>query len=275
MRMRWPGVLVAGVLAGLIIGCAGPSRGEGNSPRAISRTAAAPLRVMTFNIHHAAGLDEKIDIERIAGVIKDQHPDLVAIQEVDRGTRRVGGADQPAELARLTGLNMHFSPAFDLMGGQYGQVILSRDPIEDVTTLKLPRLKDEQRIAIVAQIARPGQALRFVATHLTHNSEPERVGQVTELLKQLQADDSPPTILAGDLNSTPGSAPIRLLLESFTDTTGPDALSHPAEAPRIKIDWILLSRQSPWRAGKVTVIDNTVASDHRPVVVDLVEREHP
>ena len=42
------------------------------------------LRVMTYNIHHGEGTDGRIDLERIAKVIRDAKPDLVALQEVEK-----------------------------------------------------------------------------------------------------------------------------------------------------------------------------------------------
>src|SRR5262245_18009288 len=88
--------------------------------------ARAPLRILTFNIRHGEGTDGVFKLARVADVINAQAPDLVALQEVDRGTRRVEGADQPAELARLTGLHGTFGKAMDYDGGEYGLVILSR-----------------------------------------------------------------------------------------------------------------------------------------------------
>ena len=62
------------------------------------------VRVLTYNIHHGEGLDGRIDLPRQAAIMTSAAPDLVALQEVDRGTARAGGVDQLAELARLTGM---------------------------------------------------------------------------------------------------------------------------------------------------------------------------
>ena len=40
---------------------------------------------MTYNIHVGIGMDKKLDLPRIAAVINHEHPDLVGLQEVDRG----------------------------------------------------------------------------------------------------------------------------------------------------------------------------------------------
>src|SRR5215510_5239404 len=62
--------------------------------------AAAPhtntahtFRVMTYNIHHGEGLDDKVDLLRIAQLIKEQRTDIVALQEVDKGTERTQKRD--------------------------------------------------------------------------------------------------------------------------------------------------------------------------------------
>ena len=51
------------------------------------------LRLMSYNIRHGAGLDERLDFDRIAEVINREHPDVVALQEVDSVTQRIGGRD--------------------------------------------------------------------------------------------------------------------------------------------------------------------------------------
>lgn len=52
-------------------------------------------RVLSYNIHHAEGIDGKLDVARIARVIKDCQPDLVALQEVDKLVERTESIDQP------------------------------------------------------------------------------------------------------------------------------------------------------------------------------------
>ena len=53
------------------------------------------LRVLSYNIHHAEGIDGKLDVARIARVINDCQPDLVALQEVDKLVERTESIDQP------------------------------------------------------------------------------------------------------------------------------------------------------------------------------------
>jgi hypothetical protein len=65
-----------------------------------SHTANQTLRVMTYNIHVGVGMDKKLDLPRIAGVINVQHPDLVGLQEVDRGVARYSKKKLLITLAR-------------------------------------------------------------------------------------------------------------------------------------------------------------------------------
>src|ERR1700687_6094305 len=71
--------------------------------------ARAKVRVMTYNIHVGVGMDKKMDLQRIADVINQEHPDLVALQEVDRGVKRTHGVDEIAELGRMTRMEYAFA----------------------------------------------------------------------------------------------------------------------------------------------------------------------
>ena len=45
--------------------------------------AQRTLRLMTYNIKNATGMDGVCDFQRIANVINNASPDVVAVQEVD------------------------------------------------------------------------------------------------------------------------------------------------------------------------------------------------
>src|SRR5690606_40296823 len=61
------------------------------------------------------------------------------LQEVDVNTIRSGkGINQAAELARLTGMNYFFVKGIDYQGGDYGVGILSKFPILETDSLRLP-----------------------------------------------------------------------------------------------------------------------------------------
>jgi len=237
--------------------------------------AAEPVRVrvLTYNIHHGEGTDGKIDLARIAAVINRLAPDLVALQEVDKATRRSHGVDQAAELGRLTAMHVAFGKAMDYDGGQYGPAILSRYPLTEVTVHGLPFVEGcEPRCAIAARVSRgaDGPELVFAATHLEHAKAAVRLCQAQKLNPALAANNATPTILAGDLNDVPNSPAIKVLQPHWTDATAdrPEP-TWPSDVPRVKIDYVLFRPADCWRVVETQVVAESVASDHRPVLVVL------
>src|SRR5690606_10004922 len=89
------------------------------------------LRVLTYNIFHGETTRGEIDMDLCGQIIKDENPDLVALQEVDKGVERSGRIDQTAELSVRTGLTGYFAKARDFQGGDYGVAILSKLPVDD------------------------------------------------------------------------------------------------------------------------------------------------
>jgi glycerophosphoryl diester phosphodiesterase len=228
------------------------------------------LRVLSYNLHHCEGTDGKLDVPRIARVIRDADPDVVALQEVDDKTKRTGGVDQTAELARLTGLHGRFGKAIDYQGGGYGQAILSRFPLGDVKVHALPGEPErEQRVAVEAKLTADGRELSFVTTHLHHASEPFRVRQAAKL-NELFADPKHPVILAGDMNATPASEPLKVLGPQWANATaGAKHFTFPAGVPKNQIDYVLFRPAAAYVAGEPRVIAEPVASDHRPILAVL------
>ncbi|MBI1321996.1 hypothetical protein GC170_02250 [bacterium] len=235
-----------------------------------TKTGFRTLRILSYNIHHGRGMDDKVDLERIARVIRESKPDLVALQEVDRNTTRTAKVDQTAELARLTGLHGTFGKAIDYAGGDYGQAILSRFPIGETKIHWLPGEPDrERRIAFETQVDFEGRKLRFVTTHLHHANDGFRQRQA-EKINAIYGDDATLTILAGDLNAYPDSEPLKILKKLWTIANdAPGLVSFPAEKPNRLIDYVIFKPSKGIDVTGQRVIDEPVASDHRPVLVEL------
>lgn len=225
--------------------------------------AEAPrLRVLTYNIHHGEGTDRKFDLERLAKIIKGAEPDVVAVQEVDRKTRRASGVDQAAELGKLTGMHAEFGKAMDYSGGEYGEAILSRHKPTNVQVHALPHGPGrEPRAAIAVTLAaRDGlPELNFIGTHLCHQSNDDRIAQAKKINEAYPPDSTKVSILAGDLNARTDTPPMREFGNQWTDTM----------PKRNKIDYVLVRPGDPWRVIEAKVIPEPVASDHDPVLVVL------
>lgn len=251
-----------------------PILGGADDPSRVPERDPRTLRVMTYNIHITQGMDKKFDPARIADVIRKADVDVVALQEVDNGARRSGKVDQLAELAKLTGMHGRFGKARDFDGGEYGQAILSRRPIEQLEIHKLPgENAQEERIALLTTIRQPGPLpdLLFVGTHLHHLEESRRVAQAAELTRALKEPVArgAAVILVGDMNAKPDGEAMNLLRETWDDTGDAAKLTFPADKPDRNIDYVLLPKGHKWEIVSSTVIEEPVASDHRPVVVEL------
>jgi endonuclease/exonuclease/phosphatase family metal-dependent hydrolase len=232
------------------------------------------LKVMAWNIHHGEGEDGKLDLERIAGVIKKSAADVVLLQEVDDRTQRTGRVAQAEELARLTGLRATFGKAMDFQGGGYGNAILTRWAPAEVRVLPLPG-GGEPRCALAVTVEVSGNVgkMTVVSTHLDVSSAASRATHAKELATEF-AGHANLVILGGDFNATPDEAP----LASFADPwirpkkEGTNTGTIPVGAPTREIDFILIKPAPGRKAPTVVrhaVIEETVASDHRPVFMEL------
>jgi len=231
------------------------------------------LRVMTYNIHHGEGTDKKLDLPRIARIITDAKADLVALQEVDNKTKRTNSVDQTAEFAKLTGMHGVFGKAMDYGGGEYGEAILSRFAIVEHKTHALPFTQGREPRAALEVIVRPPNlpAITFVGTHLDHfKDETDRLAQTKELDRLFLFKDAPVTLITGDFNARPESRAMQTVLEFWNDTAADNPQpTIPSDKPHSRIDWIFTLKGHGWRVISSQVLEEKVASDHRPVLVEL------
>jgi len=76
-------------------------------------------------------MDGVVSLEKTAKTTKEWTPDPVAVQEVDKHTRRTNNADQPKVLAELLGMYHVFGKTIDVQRGEYGLLILSPFSIQN------------------------------------------------------------------------------------------------------------------------------------------------
>ena len=246
----------------------------GGTDSADSAAARRTIRVMTYNIHHGEGMDGKLDLERIAALIRRQKADLVALQEVDRGVERTGRRDLIAELAKLTGMHYVFSKNIAYQGGEYGNAILSRFSVLEESNYHYLMLQPgEQRGLLRATVNIGGRRLVLLNTHIDYRKEDfERVSNVNEITKLVSKYSDLPVILCGDFNDVPGSRTHAKVKEMFIDSwetvgTG-DGSTFSSVKPEKRIDYVFLKKGSALKPLRARVIPSD-ASDHLALLVEV------
>ncbi|MDK3257735.1 endonuclease/exonuclease/phosphatase family protein [Blastococcus capsensis] len=251
-----------------------------------------PVRLLTSNIHHGVGNDERHDLPRLARLLAAADADVICLQEVDRHYgERSEDVDQALLLSRALDMQLAWGPAIDEQraGGkaadaprrQYGNALLSRLPILVSDVHRLPGT-GEPRSALRTMVELDGGALWITATHLTTRSAQERAAQVS-MLAGLHTESMDTGVLVGDFNTEPDAPELDALRQRFTDAwqlararedqagwkfwQSDAGMTHPARSPHRRIDQV-------WVSPGVTVagayvLDAEGASDHLPVVVDL------
>ena len=218
------------------------------------------IALMTYNVRHCAGMDLVVDYDRTAAVITEQHPDMVALQELDSMTGRSGQCYQLGELAERTHYYPVFGRAIDYDGGKYGVGILTREP--PLSAKRIPLPGEEPRVLLVVEL----KDYVMACTHLDLE-EPERLASVPLIVEEAQRWQKP-FLLAGDWNDTLGSPLLQEMTKQFTILSG-DNPTYPADEPKDCIDYVASFKTHPAEVLESNVIEEPEASDHRPIMVKM------
>ncbi|MCR3720715.1 MULTISPECIES: endonuclease/exonuclease/phosphatase family protein [Prauserella salsuginis group] len=261
-------------------------------PEASAAPPPVALTVASYNIHAGIGTDGNFDLDRTATAIAATGADVVALQEVDRHWGdRSEYRSVVDELARKLHMHARFAPIYSFEPpdrGQprreYGTAVLSRFPIAEFTNHDLTRLSTQDPdagpqpmpgFAEVVVRAR-GSLVHVYSTHLDYRGDPSiRERQVAETLDVLAADEGAPRVLLGDFNTAPDAAELDPLWteldDGFAEAGAGDGFTYPAESPEKRIDYAAVSGEVGVRGARVPATDlAATASDHRPVVADVV-----
>ena len=91
-----------------------------------------PVRLVTFNVHHGVGQDERFDLPRLAKVLQGLDADVLCMQEVDRHFgERSEGVDEALLLSRALDMQLAWGPAITDQrpagpDREFGNALLSR-----------------------------------------------------------------------------------------------------------------------------------------------------
>ena len=229
-----------------------------------SAQAQNTLKLMSYNIKNANGMDNVCNFQRIANVINNTSPDVVAIQDVDSMTNRSGQKYVLGEIAERTQMHGYFAPAIDYDGGKYGIGLLTKQVPLRLQSLPLPG-REEARTLILAEFA----DYIYCCTHMSLTEE-DRMKSL-ELVKAFTSSSTKPLFLAGDMNAEPESGFIKELQKDFQILSNPKQHTFPAPDPKETIDYIATLKQNAKGFAVISakVINEPMASDHRPILVEL------
>lgn len=222
------------------------------------------LKLMSYNIRNTKGMDGIHNIQRIANVIINEAPDVVAIQELDSMTTRSGQKYVLGELAERTQMHATYAPAISFQGGKYGIGILSRKQPLSLQTYPLPG-REESRMLLVAEF----EDYFLACTHLSLTEE-DRLASL-DIIKNSVKKSHKPYFLAGDLNDQPDSKFIQALQQDFQILSNTKHATYPAPQPTETIDYIAAWKHNTNDFANLSarVLEEPVASDHRPLSVRL------
>ncbi|HYB96596.1 MAG TPA: endonuclease/exonuclease/phosphatase family protein [Vicinamibacterales bacterium] len=231
------------------------------------------VRVATYNIHRARGLDGRTRLERIASVLAAIDADIIALQEVVGASPLKAG--QAAELGAALGMGWVMAPTRHLRTALFGNVVLSRFPIKHQAqydlTWKTCEHRGVQRVDISLS---EDDTLHFYNVHLG-TSLLERRFQAQKLASLVHDRRVPgPKIILGDFNEWARGIAKDILAERLQSIDLSKHLSrrrtYPGFFPVLHLDHI-------YYEGVIEVVKVTMprdrltlmASDHLPLVADL------
>lgn len=244
------------------------------------------LRLASYNIHKAIGMDRRFKPERIAEILNEHEPDIVLLQEVDEGVPRSREMNLARELAASLDLQFFaLGHNVSLRKGWYGNATLSRFPILrerniDLTIGRRKRRGCQHTTINVEKVRGHPHLLEVFNLHLglSARERQRQAGLLARSREMAKIAEGQPCIVGGDFNDW------RSMLRAYfveglgfrcaTDratSNGPKAIkTYPSFSPRGGLDRIYY--RGSLKARKAMYCRHRevkVASDHRPVFVDF------
>jgi endonuclease/exonuclease/phosphatase family metal-dependent hydrolase len=234
------------------------------------------VEVLQLNMHAGVTRYGTQGLAEIAQEINAWKPDVVSLNEVDSDAARSGRVDEASYLGQATGMHVAFGANLvQADGHRFGNAVLSRFPVRSTHNTRLPGAPGvEPRGLLRAELRIDGHDVDFYSVHLTQGRRsglPERIRQAVAITHVLAAGHRP-TVVAGDLNSRPGTLPVRLLrgylLDAQEQAGSGRGNTVPEGQPQNRIDYVMYDNHFRPVPGSTQVLASS--SDHRAVRTELV-----
>src|SRR5918998_2802096 len=240
------------------------------------------LRIATYNVHKCRGLDRLVRPARIASVLREVDADIVALQEVVSFEDRAREQHQARFIAEELGYSYHVGECRRHQGGAYGNVTLTRLPVEEVCNYDITWRWQEPRGCLRVDVrlgdgdGGTGPPLHVFNTHLgTAFIERRQQGRKLVGDAVLRNDKlTGPRVVVGDFNEGTRGLASRLLAEELQSADVRRHLrrarTYPGPLPILHLDHVYydpaLRLERLWLHKSLTAL---VASDHLPLVADF------
>jgi endonuclease/exonuclease/phosphatase family metal-dependent hydrolase len=234
------------------------------------------IRLATFNTQHGARAEGYLgNPEQTAAACASLRADVLALQEVDKGTLRCRRADLAALVAEASDMKVVFAPSIRFRIGSYGNALLVRGEIENYEVLEMTgghriRLRwrghqllagHEGHNAILATVRVGERRISLAATHLS-TEPPVNARHLPQVISALAARPEP-RVLMGDLNRRRHQILELLATNGLVLADGPPTF--PAPSPTAAIDQIAVTGLTV-RAVEAVALP---VSDHLALVADV------
>jgi endonuclease/exonuclease/phosphatase family metal-dependent hydrolase len=239
------------------------------------------IRVVTYNIHKARGLDQRVKIERIARILRDIAADIIALQEVVNIEGRRREEHQARFIAEELGFQYQIGENRRLRGGAYGNVTLSRFPISFARNYDLTQHGREERGCLRTDVLIDAMhSLHIYNVHLGTAFRERRYQAHRMVAHEILKGEGlkGPRIILGDFNEWIAGLASRVLHSHFQSIRIQPLFgrsrSYPGLFPFLHLDRIYFDRQLDLQGVQsLRNLRTLIASDHVPIVADFHLRE--
>lgn len=223
------------------------------------------FKFMTYNIHFGVGMDDLLNLERLAQNIlsEDIDPDIIGLQEVENGRMTSQGVDMAFWLAKRLNMYYFYFPAINEHA--YGLALLSKYPIISASGYQIPSISLER--VLIHGVVRLNETLEIdvFVTHLgLINWDENMTAQVNFVVQKTnEVNETSKKILMGDFNLEYDSSQMAPVYTYFNDTLG--GVPRPRTFPSINLfDESTSSIDYIFATGYKDIVDGHVITDFLP-----------